>query len=225
VAATFVKVTKCPNGAATVTATAGNTLVMVASGYYSGTVAAPTFGVSGGGTWAALGSDNQHLAPTDNFVCGFAVCQSATGGALTITATFGSPVAANTSFAYEFSGVPSAVVDILGTGTQGATSPISSTSLTNIAAAAVFLAVGATLSTGTETHATTGSGWTMPAGGDETNGATSVTAVTAYQIVAAAAAQTETWTDSPSVPWTSFIVAIKSGVSIEPGHLMLAGVT
>lgn len=239
--AAFVKVTKIQNPGGNsqglaVTSTASNALFVVASGYYSGTVGTPTFSVSGGGTWTADGNNNQHIGTTDNFVTGFASCPSATGGSHTITITFGVAIGSFTGFVYEFSGMAtSSILDTLGTGTQGAASPVSTTALTNAGQPAVFLAIGGTLSSGGETQTSTGTGWTMPAGGNETNGAAQVTIVTGYKIVSTVAAQTETWTDSPSVPWASLIAAYKAlgwasgggggGSPVAHSHVYLQAVT
>src|SRR3954463_16484660 len=103
-AATFVTVTELNNSggagvSGSVTSTASNALIALASTYYTGVVANPTLTLSGGGTWTTDGRDNQHFSGSnDDFGLGFASTPSATGGTQTITTTWGTPGTDNTSY-------------------------------------------------------------------------------------------------------------------------------
>jgi hypothetical protein len=227
VAATFVKVTKLHGGAnalsasGSVTATASNALLVATDIYYSGSAVTTTLAVTGAGTWTTDGSNNQHFGGTnDNLADGFASNPNTTGGTFTLTVTWGGGMGtANTAvtvFVYEFSGMPtSSILDsgMTPTGSTGAASPVSTASVTNANAADVMLAIGSTYSAGLETQGSPSNSWTMPANANEPDGTQFVTGMTAYKIVSASASQSTTWTDSPSVAWSSFIIAYKSVIA------------
>ena len=146
-------------------------------------------------------------------------CSSATGGTATFTVTWSNSATNSVAeaYIYEFSMMPaSGILDTGSTpvGQQGSASPVTTSSLTNANAADVMLAIGVTYSSGNETHGSPTNSWTMPTNGDETNG-NALTSVTAYKIVTASAAQSTSWTDSPSVPWTAFIAAYKSSAATQ----------
>jgi hypothetical protein len=220
-AAVFVKCTKLVGAinsnaaSATVSATAGNLLVAIASVYYPGTATTPTLTVTGGGTWTLDSRDNQHFTSSnDNFCNGFAHVAAATGGSATFTVTWGVTAtgAVAIGYIYEFSGAPG-TFDAAGTGIQNTASPVLSPTFTNPTASDIMLAVGATYSAGTESHGSPANSWTMPTNGDETNGNSFLTGVTAYKIVSASAAQSTSWTVSPSVASVTHIAAYKAATT------------
>lgn len=230
----FVKVTECRQTSggsihsytASVTSTAGNALFGLCGVYYTGANQNPTFTLSGGGTWTTDKVDNQHFTSTnDNIASALASCPSATGGTQTLTFTWG--ITDNTfniftAWVYEFSGMANPVLDAAGTGTQGAASPVTTNAQTNTNANDVMFGFGYTYSSGVETHGSPGNSWIMPAGGDETDGTNFLTGVTAYKIVSSSASQSTSWTDSPSVAWTSLIGAYKQAPVTTPvGRLIM----
>jgi len=222
--ATFVKCTRLQGvinsnaASGSVSATAGNTLIALSGVYYGGASATPTMTMTGGGTWVTDARNHQHFTSSnDNFSMGFASVLSATGGTATMTVTWSNSATNSVAeaYIYEFSGMPtSSILDTGSTpvGQQGSASPVTTSSLTNANAADVMLAIGVTYSSGNEVHGAPTNSWTMPTNGDETSGS-ALTSVTAYKIVAASAAQSTSWTDSPSVPWTAFIAAYKAVAS------------
>jgi hypothetical protein len=216
--ATFVKCTRLQGvinsnaASGSVTATASNTLIALSGVYYGGAAGTPTMTMTGGGTWVTDARNHQHFTSSnDNFSMGFASVLSATGGTATMTVTWSNSATNSVAeaYIYEFSGMPaSSIVDVGSTpvGQQGSASPVTTPSLTNANASDVMLGLGVTYSSGAEVHGAPTNGWTMPTNGDETSGS-ALTSVTAYLLVSSSAAQSTTWTDSPSVPWTSFIAA------------------
>lgn len=213
--AVFVACTRLPVGGSgvssgSVTSTAGNALIMLATGYYTGTVGSPSLTASGGGTWVTDGTDNQHFTSTnDNFVLGFASCASATGGTQTITCTFPSTVGAQ-AYVYEFSGMAPAnsMLDTLGTGAQVSANPLATSSLTNANANAVFMAVGFTYASANVTYGSPTNSWTTPTNGSDGN-STDNTTVTAYKIVSTVASDSTGWTVSASEKGSTFIAVYK----------------
>lgn len=208
-AAAFVKVTKIENGASasasgSVSSTAANALFALVNEYNPG---AGTLTVSGGGTWTTDGS----TAALNLLKAAFASTPSATGGAQTITTTF-SAGGGTTSFILEFSGMAtSSILDaMMSAGNSGTTATPTSPALTNVQADAVFLAATVTDSGGTLTWSSTGTGWTLPAGGSEPDGTSQLTAAVGYKIVASAASQTETWGIGGTTPgWCAGIASYK----------------
>jgi hypothetical protein len=218
-AAAFVKCTllqSTTSGTASgaVTSTAGNALIIGTGAYYAGAAASPTLSVSGGGTWTSNTTNNQHFTSTnDNFVLGFASCPSATGGSQTITVTWagGPTYTVSTAYVYEFSGMASSsMLDVAGTGQQGSTSPIASTSLTSTNAADAFLMVSGTYTgSSSDTYGTPTNSWTTPTNGSQPSN-TGFSGVSAYRIVTAAGANSTSVSVTPSEPWASLIVCYKA---------------
>jgi hypothetical protein len=196
-AALFVKVTEIGGAGASVavsvTSTAGNAL-LATCGTTIGV--ASTLTVSGGGTWTTDYDVDVAAVVHD---AGFASCPSATGGAQTITVAF-TTGASSTSFILEFSGMPSSsMFEANGTTNSGTvTAPtgnvtLSTQALTNSNATDVFVAYVRVANSGGSTWSSTGTGWTLPAGGSDTGAGSPDAAACGYQIVSTAAAQTESW--------------------------------
>jgi hypothetical protein len=212
----FIAVTKVQSSSGascsgSVSTTAGNMMVCGAASYENGTGTGPLV-ASGGGTWTSDVTVHDTSSGVNKFDGLLASCPSATGGSQTITVS-GGLTNGVTSFIYEFSGNPtSSPLDssppaaASGSGTTATTN-----SEANAQADALFFAVmcnadGANPATVTGTS----SGWTYPAGGKETNGATFQVTGTGYKIVSGIGSETSAWTIG-SVQWDALIACYKAG--------------
>jgi hypothetical protein len=202
VAITFVQCTKLVSASTnsasgTVSATAGNALIACTNGFGLQLLSS----VSGGGTWTV----NLAGVSVNTMCTGFASCLSATGGSATITVAYQAGGAAVTAFILEFSGVAtSSAFEAAGTQTSGTGTTKTSPALTNTGANAVKVAVTSVDSPGSAAFSSTGTGWTLPANGEEDSSANLVAAC-AYKIVSASQSDTETWTRTGSDNWVSQI--------------------
>ena len=219
----FVKVTELRAGSGsasgTVTATAGNALIVcVASFQISGS---GVLTVSGGGTWTTNRSGTMTSA-LQNF---FASCPSATGGSATITASVTNSGAV-TAFVYEFSGMaPSSMYEGAASSTNGNGATKTTGALTNTQANALKLAITGVDSGATVAFTSTGTGWTMPSGTFPSTGsepdATWCVAASAYKIVSASQSDTEAWTRTGADNWVADIATYLApagggGTSVTP---------
>lgn len=211
--AAFVKVTKVQNGggasaSASVSSTASNALFSVGADFGDFS-SAPTYTVSGGGTWTSDGTAKS-AGTTSNSSVGMASCPSATGGAQTITCTFSAAAFGTTNWVYEFSGMASSSIrDVIGTGNTGTVSPESTESLTNTNANDVMLAVSSDQTSPPTTYGSPSNSWTTPSGGTETDGSTQTTGASAYKIVSASASQSTSITINSSATWEMLIAGYK----------------
>jgi hypothetical protein len=224
----FVKVTELRSNTGTtasgsVTSTAANLLTGQAGCYVSGG-AATTLTVSGGGTWTSDASAVSTIpaSGTDKLSAVIASAPSATGGAQTITFTRSAGTLGVIGFVTEFSGNPT-------TGVRDATSPAvktgtsaaaSANSLSNVTANAVFVSfVVDDDSTSPSTVTATGTGWTIPAGGKETDGVNFLPSAMGYKIVSATGLETSPFTVTSS-HWGELIAVYKAaggGATFNPG--------
>ncbi len=230
--ASFVAVTELVNttgasASGSVSSTASNALIGLGYDfrYNSGgaVTADSAMAVTGGGSWTDHGlASSTSGVPISLSVAGSST-PSATGGTQTITATFSGGAGAFVGcalFVHEFSGMAtSSMLDSIDTtGAHATSTTITTPAKTNANASDVFFAVFETESTGTETLATTGSGWLSPTGSTDGAG-TSVTGGTAYKIVSTSASQTETWSNSESVPYEATIMCFKQAAGVIPPGL------
>lgn len=227
-AAAFVAVTELVNGSGlsasgSVSSTASNALIGLGYNfrYNSGSAcnADTAMAVSGGGTWTNHGLASTNTAGNIPVTVAASSTPSATGGTQTITATWSGGTGAfdgGAIFVYEFSGMAtSSLLDSLDTsGNTATSSTITSPAKTNANASDVFFAVFETVSGANETIASTGSGWTLPTGGYD-GSVSSVTGGTAYKIVSTSASQTETWSNTESVPYLATIVCFKQAATTQ----------
>jgi hypothetical protein len=215
VAYAFVAVTKVQastgaSASGTVTTTAANAMLCCAASY-CGTTTGSALAASGGGTWTTDTSVTDTNDANNKFKGLIASCPSATGGAQTVTISNGNASGA-TAFVYEFSGnVTSSIRDAaspaVAVGTS--TAPLTN-SLSNTTADAVFVAMFTNADGGNPaTNTGGGTGWTYPAGGKETNGATFQILGSGYKIVSSVAGETSSWT-AGNFRWDALIAVYKA---------------
>lgn len=213
VAVTKVQSSTSSSAANSVTSTAGNALFCVAASF-CGTTTGSALAASGGGTWTSDTSQTDVNDTNNKFKGLIASCPSATGGAQTVTVSNGNANGV-TAFVYEFSGnVTSSIRDATSPAVNAGTSTsVSTNTLANVTAAAVFVAMftnadGANPATVTGT----GSGWTYPAGAKETNGTTFQVLGSGYKIASSVVTESSTWTDG-NFRWDGLIAVYKAAAA------------
>lgn len=196
----FVKCTKIigTGGTAftTVSATAGNQLIAAVSAFQP----VGTLSVTGGGTWAA-----PHVvgAVVSQMHTAFVSCLNATGGSATVTVLYSTSIGATTAFIFEFSGLNTTTIyEGAGTQNSGTSTTKATNALTNTAADAVKVAITSVDSGTTAAWTSTGTGWTLPANGEEDDSA-NMPGACAYKIVSASQSDTESWTRTGSDPFVA----------------------
>jgi len=217
VAYTFQNVTKLEsssghNVSGSVTSTAGNALFAVVGSRGTNPTADPS--VSGGGTWTSDSATH-----TAGGSVGISSNPNSLGGTQTITATItGQSSHGVVLFVYEFSGNPQSNIKdanspAINSGTSAAAT---SNSLSNVTASALFIVGMADNNTSsTSTVTGTGSGFTYPSGGKETNASTFTAVSSGYRIVSSVVSASDAVTITSS-SWLDAIAVYKAAATDVP---------
>lgn len=217
----FIAVTKIENGGGAAasgsvgTPGAGNALLHAGAG---STNSATTLVVTDGhNTWTTDGGAIPVAGSA--LAMAFASTPNVTAVATSVTCTWNSSTFVGfTSFIYEFSGVPtSSLFDVAGTQNVGTGTAVATAALLNTNTNDVFLGVfGNNSGANPSAISSTGSGWTLPVGGSETNGSAFLVAGSGYKTVATNASETETWTDTND-QWAARAAAYRTNAAAGGG--------
>ena len=225
----FVKVTKFENASgnvassSTFSATAGNGLVCCTHTYNNSTSGGTVTVSGGGGTWTSDASGTYVEFLSNHGDVDISSAPNNSGGTNTITSTDSiSPGGGTVAVALEFSGMAtSSMLDAAGTLKTGTLTPATTNSLTNTNANDVFIALLGQGGSGAMTGS--GTGWTFPAGGEETSNSFPCMA-TGYDIVSSTGAQSPSWSLAGSANWATIMVCYKAAAVsafIAPESLIL----
>jgi hypothetical protein len=213
----FVAVTKIQAGtgngvSASVSSTAGNALFAAGSAYEAANTS-NTLTISGGGTWTVDHSTNYGVGAGAQAANLLASCPSATGGAQTVTISGGNGSGAAAGI-YEFSGnPPSSILDSTPPAVATGNSASATTNTeTNVQTQALFLGVvGLNVPSGLSSITGTSTGWTYPAGAQETDGNNFWCWGSGYKIANAVGTESSNWTVTTN-PWGASIACYKAPV-------------
>lgn len=228
VKATKLTSTTGNNCTGAVAATAGNAIIVTASGYMNTTASGALSSVARTGDTYTVDIDGNTSASVDIQRAGIASAPNVAGGSVTMTVTVTSAQGV-VAFAQEFSGLPtSAIRDATSPAIKiGSSAAGSTNTLSNVTADAVFVAhIGTEASGAAVTITSTGTGWSDTIAGTqmkEANANSFPACGAAYKIVSTATTESNAWTlaGPPNSDWGGVIAVYKGsgGGAFDPTQM------